>query len=94
MITDNTSQALEKIVPQADDFLPLLGTDFVELYVGNAKQAAYFYASCFGFQIAQISDLTTGAREEARYLLTQGNIRIVLTTGLCPDCDCQDGAQS
>ena len=41
---------LEKIVPEANDFLPLLGTDHVELIVGNAKQAAYYYMSAWGFQ--------------------------------------------
>lgn len=50
--------------------------------MGNAKQAAFFYAFCFGFEIEQISDLTTGSREVASYLLTQGNIRLLLTSGL------------
>ena len=48
---------LEKIFPEADDFLPLLGTDYVELYVGNAKQAAHFYKTAFGFQSLQPLDL-------------------------------------
>jgi 4-hydroxyphenylpyruvate dioxygenase len=56
--------------------------DHVRFYVGNAKQAAYFYAHTFGFRIDQIADLTTGSRDEADYLLTQGNIRIMLTTPL------------
>ena len=47
---DNTSYGLEKIFPEAEDFLPLNGTDYVELYVGNAKQAAHFYKTAFGFQ--------------------------------------------
>jgi 4-hydroxyphenylpyruvate dioxygenase len=46
------------------------------------KQAAFFYATCFGFQVEQYADLTTGSRDAAHYLLTQGNIRIILTTGL------------
>jgi 4-hydroxyphenylpyruvate dioxygenase len=50
--------------------------------VGNAKQAAFFYAHCFGFQIEQVSDLTSGSRDAAHYLLTQGNIRFVLTSPL------------
>ncbi len=65
--------------------LDLIDVDHVRFYVGNAKQAAHFYAHEFGFQIEQFTDLTTGSREEASYLLTQGNIRFVLTTGLAQD---------
>ena len=64
------------------DPLQLIDVDHVRFYVGNAKQAAYFYAHTFGFRIDQIADLTTGSRTEADYLLTQGNIRILLTTPL------------
>ncbi|MCC6659864.1 MAG: 4-hydroxyphenylpyruvate dioxygenase [Phycisphaerales bacterium] len=64
------------------DPLTLIDVDHVHFYVGNAKQAAYFYASTFGFQIDQVRDLTTGSRDEASYLLTQGNIRLLLTSGL------------
>ncbi|MFK7758348.1 MAG: 4-hydroxyphenylpyruvate dioxygenase, partial [Phycisphaerales bacterium] len=67
------------------DPLNLIDVDHVRFYVGNAKQAAYFYAHTFGFRIDQIADLTTGSREEADYLLTQGNIRILLTTPLNKD---------
>lgn len=62
------------------DPLHLIDVDHVRFYVGNAKQAAYFYANTFGFQVDQVSDLTTGSRDEANYLLTQGNIRFLLTT--------------
>ncbi len=64
------------------DPLQLIDVDHVRFYVGNAKQAAFFYAHCFGFQIEQVSDLTTGSRDAAHYLLTQGNIRFILTSGL------------
>ncbi len=64
------------------DPLQLVDVDHVRFYVGNAKQAAFFYAHTFGFQISEVADLTTGSREEASYLLTQGNIRLLLTTGL------------
>jgi len=64
------------------DPLRLKDVDHIRFYVGNAKQVAYYYASAFGFTVAQRSDLTTGSREEASYLLTQGNIRFVVTTGL------------
>ena len=67
------------------DPLALTDVDHVRFYVGNAKQAAVFYAQLFGFQVEQVSDLTTGNREEAAYLLTQGNIRLLLSTGLTTD---------
>ena len=67
------------------DPLSLIDVDHVRFYVGNAKQAAFFYAHTFGFQIEQYQDLTTGSRDEASYLLTQGNIRMLLTTGLTPE---------
>lgn len=66
----------------AADPLALIDVDHVRFYVGNAKQAAYFYAHTFGFNISQVSDLTTGSRDEADYLLTQGNIRLLLTSPL------------
>lgn len=69
----------------SNDPLQLIDVDHVRFYVGNAKQAAYFYAHTFGFRVDQVADLTTGSRKEASYLLTQGNIRILLTTGLTPD---------
>ena len=69
----------------ATDPLQLIDVDHVRFYVGNAKQAAFFYAHTFGFQVSQISDLTTGSRETARYLLTQGNIRFVLETPITPN---------
>jgi 4-hydroxyphenylpyruvate dioxygenase len=64
------------------DPLQLIDVDHVQFYVGNAKQAAFFYAHCFGFQIEQVCDLTTGQRDAAHYLLTQGNIRFILTSPL------------
>ncbi|TVQ30842.1 MAG: 4-hydroxyphenylpyruvate dioxygenase [Phycisphaeraceae bacterium] len=76
--TPATAEASKRV----SDPLQLIDVDHVRFYVGNAKQAAYFYAHTFGFQVDQISDLTTGSREEATYLLTQGNIRLLLTTGL------------
>lgn len=73
------------IMTNTADPLALIDVDHVRFFVGNAKQAAFFYAYTFGFQIEQYSDLTTGSRTEASYLLTQGNIRLLLTTGLTPD---------
>jgi 4-hydroxyphenylpyruvate dioxygenase len=84
MITDNTSQKLEKVVADAADFLPLLGTDYVELYVGNAKQAAHYYMSAWGFQPLAYAGLETGSRDRVSYVLQQDKIRLVLTSPLVP----------
>jgi len=73
---------LEKIFEGAEDFLPLLGTDYVELYVGNAKQAAHFYKTAFGFQSYAYKGLETGSRDTVSYVLKQDKIRLVLTTPL------------
>ncbi|MDA1008798.1 MAG: 4-hydroxyphenylpyruvate dioxygenase [Planctomycetota bacterium] len=67
------------------DPLMLVDVDHVRFWVGNAKQAAYFYASAYGFQVEQLADLTTGSRNSAQYLLTQGNIRVILETPLTKD---------
>ena len=53
------------------DFLPMLGTDYVEFYVGNAKQAAYYYQHAFGFELVAYSGPETGNRESASYVLKQ-----------------------
>jgi 4-hydroxyphenylpyruvate dioxygenase len=71
-------------VKSSNDPLQLIDVDHVQFYVGNAKQAAFFYAHCFGFQIEQVGDLTSGYRDAAHYLLTQGNIRFILSSGLTP----------
>ncbi|HEY0091530.1 MAG TPA: 4-hydroxyphenylpyruvate dioxygenase [Flavobacterium sp.] len=81
---------LEKIFEGAQDFLPLLGTDYVELYVGNAKQAAHFYKTAFGFESLAYAGLETGVREWASYVLKQDKIRLVLTTPLTSDSPIND----
>ena len=68
-----------------NSFLPIFGTDFVEFYVGNAKQAAYFYQTAFGFQPLAYSGLETGDKEKASYVLRQGKATLVLTAALSPD---------
>lgn len=73
---------LDKIFEGAQDFLPLMGTDYVEFYVGNAKQAAHFYKSAFGFQSYAYKGLETGCKEYASYVVVQDKIRLVLTTPL------------
>ncbi len=67
------------------DFLPLLGTDFVEFYVGNAKQAAHYYKTAFGFQNYAYSGPETGDKEKVSYVLIQDKVKLVLTTPLQPD---------
>lgn len=81
----NVEYGLEKIFEGAQDFLPLLGTDYVEFYVGNAKQAAHFYKTAFGFQSHAYAGLETGMKDRASYVLKQDKIRLVLTTALKSD---------
>lgn len=78
----NYNYGLEKIFDKAEDFLPINGTDYVELYVGNAKQAAHFYKTAFGFQSLAYAGLETGLRDRVSYVLVQDKIRLVLTTPL------------
>lgn len=77
----------EKIFTGAGDFLPLLGTDYVEFYVGNAKQAAHYYKTAFGFRDLAYAGLETGEKEHTSYVLQQGKIRLVLTSPLKPGGD-------
>ena len=81
----NVEYGLEKIFEGAQDFLPLLGTDYVEFYVGNAKQSAHFYKTAFGFQSYAYAGLETGLKDRTSYVLKQDKIRIVLTTALNSD---------
>jgi 4-hydroxyphenylpyruvate dioxygenase len=82
---EDVTYGLEKIMPDAEDFLPLLGTDYVELYVGNAKQSAHFYKTAFGFQSVAYAGLETGLKDRTSYVLQQDKIRLVLTTPMSPD---------
>src|SRR5579863_7593597 len=66
-------------------FLPLNGTDYVEFYVGNAKQAAYYYRAAFGFKLIAYRGPETGTRDRVSYVVQQGKIRFVLTTPLSAD---------
>lgn len=78
----NVTYGVDKIFDGAEDFLPLNGTDYVELYVGNAKQSAHFYKTAFGFQSEAFSGLETGVTDKVSYVLKQDKIRLVLTTSL------------
>ena len=68
----------------AEDFLPIIGTDYIEFYVGNAKQAALFYAHAFGFRIVGYRGPETGTRGRSSWLIEQDKIRFILTTPLRP----------
>lgn len=70
-----------------EDFLPINGTDHIEFYVGNAKQAAYFYQHAFGFEVLAYSGPETGVRDRASYALQQGKIIFVFTTSLQHDSE-------
>lgn len=76
-----TAQSPEQQV----DFLPINGTDYVELYVGNAKQSSHYYRSAFGFSLVAYCGPETGVRDRASYVLQQDKVRLVLTTPLLPD---------
>jgi 4-hydroxyphenylpyruvate dioxygenase len=71
----------------AGDFMPLDGWDHIELWVGNAKQAAYYYERAMGFSRVAYAGPETGLRDRASYVLEQGEIRLVLTSGLRPDSE-------
>ncbi len=78
-ITSETTQAINT------DFLPLEGTDYVEFYVGNAKQAAHYYMSAFGFQALAYAGPETGVKDRASYAVRQHKLTFVLTTPLRSD---------
>src|SRR5439155_1270511 len=74
-----------RFMGQNADFMPIDGWDHLELYVGNAKQAAYFYERAFGFTRTAYAGPETGVRDRASYVLEQGDIRLVLTSPLRDD---------
>ena len=83
---ETTQTNTEKWV-DAPDFLPLLGTDHIEFYVGNAKQAAHFYQTAFGFDLVAYAGPETGVREKASYVLQQDKLRLVITGSLLADTE-------
>src|SRR2546421_1959736 len=81
-----TTIAASKTTPSTEtDFLPLQGTDYVELYVGNAKQAAHYYKTAFGFQSLAYAGPETGVKDRASYVLVQNKMRLMLTSPLHSD---------
>src|SRR5947209_9996952 len=83
-------QVLEHLTVPEKDFLPLDGTDYIEFWVGNARQAAHYYRAAFGFRLAAYRGPETGVRDRASYVLEQQKIRFVLTTPLHPDHEIAD----
>lgn len=80
-----STQTFAEKIALAQDFLPINGTDYIEFYVGNAKQSAHYYKTAFGFQEVAYAGPETGVRDRASYVLQQGKIRLVLTSGLKSD---------
>lgn len=76
------TQTFAEKIAKAQDFLPINGTDYIEFYVGNAKQAAHYYKTAFGFQSEAYAGPETGVKDRASYVLKQNKIRLVLTTAL------------
>ena len=76
------SQTFAEKIAKAQDFLPINGTDFIEFYVGNAKQAAHYFKTAFGFQSEAYAGPETGVRDRASYVLKQNKVRLVLTSAL------------
>lgn len=85
LIPDMEQSTIKPNETQSHDFLPLKGTDYIELYVGNAKQAAYYYKTAFGFQSLAYAGPETGMKSVASYVLVQNKIKLVLTTPLKQD---------
>src|SRR5688572_4759747 len=70
---------------ETHDVFPINGTDYIEFYVGNAKQAAHYYQTAFGFQLVGYRGPETGVRDRVSYLLAQNKIRFLMTSPLAPD---------
>lgn len=85
MSTTTTAAKTHNNPDKSADFLPLNGTDYIEFYVGNAKQSAYFYQAAFGFSLVAYAGPETGVKEKASYVLQQNKVRLVLTTPLRSD---------
>ncbi len=86
----STVSIQKKNIQTKEDFLPLEGTDYVEFYVGNAKQAAHYYMSAFGFQALAYAGPETGMKDRASYVVRQHKLTFVLTTPLFPNNEMAD----
>ena len=85
-----TSEKQKLSINTQNDFLPLLGTDYVEFFVGNAKQAAHYYLTAFGFNALAYAGPETGVKEKASYVVRQNKLTFVLTTPLRPGNEIAD----
>src|SRR4029079_4229842 len=86
-----TTMLQADIVKQAQtDFLPLQGTDYVEFYVGNAKQAAHYYITAFGFQALAYAGTQTRVKDRDSYVVRKNNLTFMLTSALRPDNEIAD----
>lgn len=81
-MSNQTTTTIPKVFESAADFMPINGTDYIELYVSNAKQAAHFYKTAMGFQSLAHAGLATGQKDRESYVVVQGKIRLVLTSPL------------
>ena len=88
--TESTKMPQPQYRAPAEDVLNIKAIDHLEFYVGNARQAAFFYAQAFGFGVTAYSGLETGVRDRASYVVEQGTIRFVLTAALGPEGDIAD----
>ncbi|MCU0650290.1 MAG: 4-hydroxyphenylpyruvate dioxygenase, partial [Gemmatimonadaceae bacterium] len=79
--------ALAPLPASQQDTFPINGTDYIEFYVGNAKQSAHYYMAAFGYRLVAYRGPETGTRDRTSYVLEQGKVRLVLTTALSPDHD-------
>lgn len=84
-MTEVSGKTFAEKIAQAKDFLPIYGTDYVEFYVGNAKQAAHFYKTAFGFQSLAYAGPETGVKDRASYVVQQDKIRLVFTSAMHSD---------
>lgn len=73
-MTEVSGKTFAEKIAQAKDFLPIYGTDYVEFYVGNAKQAAHFYKTAFGFQSLAYAGPETGVKDRASYVVQQDKV--------------------
>ncbi len=87
---DTSLTANKSVMETTKDFLPLHGTDYIEMYVGNAKQAAAFYKQAFGFQSLAYAGPETGLMDRVSYVIRQNKLTFVLTTSLRPDTEIAD----
>src|SRR5438094_7116868 len=89
MTVENHARAhdKERATMSEKDFMPIQNYDYLEFYVGNSKQAAYYFSNAWGFTPIAYAGLETGARDHSSYVLEQGNVRFVVTSALGPEGD-------